>query len=58
MFGSFIKFVVMVGISAFMAMFLVTAFDEFYQDLEERRRAKWERKHSRQEHPSSGPRYE
>ena len=59
MIGSFIKTVVMVGISAVLAMFLVYAFDDWYQDLERRRRAKWERKYADRDHPAnSGPRYE
>lgn len=59
MIGSFIKTVVMVGISAVLAMFLVYAFDDWYQDLERRRRAKWQRKYDRRDHPAnSGPRYE
>ena len=59
MLGSIIKTVLMVGISAFLAMLLVYAFDDWYQDLERRRRAKWQRKHERRDHPAnSGPRYE
>ena len=47
------------SIAAIAAVILVAAFDEFYQDLEQRRRAKWAAKHARREHPSnSGPRYE
>jgi hypothetical protein len=53
MLGSLFKFVFMVGISAVVAVIVVAAFDDYYQDLEERRMAKWQARQSRKNHPSS-----
>ena len=59
MLRSFIEHVLMVVISAILAMFLVYAFDVWYQDNKQRRQDKWNRKQSRQDHPANGgPRYE
>jgi Tfp pilus assembly protein PilE len=59
MMSSLIKFVLMVSISAVMAVIVVSSFDAYYQDLEARRRAKWEAHRARSSHPAnSGPRYE
>jgi hypothetical protein len=59
MLSSLVKFVLMVGISAVVAVIVVSSFDAYYQDLEQRRRAKWKARQARSEHPSSsGPRYE
>ena len=57
--SSFVTHIILFGISAVAAVILVAYFDDYYQDLEERRRAKWEARRSRRDHPSnSGPRYE
>jgi len=59
MMSSLIKFVLMVSISAVVAVIVVSSFDAYYQDLQQRRQAKWKARHARSEHPSSsGPRYE
>ena len=48
-----------VACAAVMALILAVSFDLWYRDLEQRRRAKWQAKQSRSQHPSSsGPRYE
>ena len=54
-----IAHVILFSAAAVLAVVFVSAFDAYYQDLEARRRAKWARRHSRANHPSSsGPRYE
>ena len=54
-----ITHVILFSAAAIFAVLIVSAFDAYYQDLEQRRRAKWERRHSQANHPSSsGPRYE
>ena len=54
-----ITHLVLFSIAAIFAVVFVAAFDQFYRELEERRRAKWAARHARREHPSnSGPRYE
>ena len=59
MLRSFVTHIILFGISAVAAVILVAYFDDYYQDLEERRRAKWEARRCRRDHPSnSGPRYE
>jgi hypothetical protein len=47
MLGGFIKFVIAVGIASFCSVLLVYAFDDWYQDLERRRRARWREKQGR-----------
>jgi len=59
MLRSFITHVILFGIAAVAAVILVAYFDDYYQDLETRRRTKWEARNCRRDHPSnSGPRYE
>ena len=54
-----ITHVILFSAAAVLAVVFVSAFDAYYQDLEARRRAKWARRHSQANHPSSsGPRYE
>jgi hypothetical protein len=55
----FLTHVILFSAAAIFAVVFVSAFDAFYQDLEARRRAKWQARQSRESHPSnSGPRYE
>ena len=55
----FLTHVILFSAAAIFAVVFVSAFDAFYQDLEARRRAKWQGRQSRKSHPSnSGPRYE
>jgi cation transport regulator ChaB len=54
-----ITHVVLFSAAAIFAVLFVSAFDAYYQDLEARRRAKWEGRRARSSHPAnSGPRYE
>ena len=48
MIESFIKSVIMVAISAFLAVFIVKIFDDWYQDCEERRAIKREHRNQKQ----------
>ncbi len=47
MLAGFIKFVIAVGIACVLSLLLVYAFDDWYQHLEQRRRAKWRDKQGR-----------
>jgi len=58
MIESLIKFVITVTICAIVSVIFVSSFDAYYHDLEARRRAKWEARRSREQHPSRGARYE
>lgn len=50
---------IMVAVSAAIAVILVHAFDEWIHHNDARRQAKWETRQARRSHPSdSGPRYE
>ena len=47
MLGSLIKTIIAVGIASFLSLLLIYAFDDWYQDLERRRRARWREKQGR-----------
>lgn len=59
MLRSFIEHVLMVVISAVVAVWFVNAFDDWYQHNRRVRQARWERRQARRNHPShTGGRYE
>ena len=47
MLGSLLKIIITVSIACVLSLLLVYAFDDWYQDLEQRRRAKWREKQGR-----------
>ncbi len=47
MLGSLIKTIIAVGIASVLSLLLIYAFDDWYQDFEERRRARWREKQGR-----------
>lgn len=58
MLRSFVEFVIAVFIASTLSVILIYAFDEWYQDCERRRRAKWKARRGSRHHPARGGRYE